>query len=271
MRTHCEVSDLPSPVDRIPAEKNAVIAAATTRTASPATPTTPRRRRWTRRLLGVCVLAILFALFHAPLFRWLAGGLIVEDALEPVDAVVFFGKSGPFGLVAFDEAATLYRDGLATQVVLIEDRSDRVVRLGIVPPLESVARRELAARGVPPEAFTDLAITTTGEWEQARSLQTWLREHPKARVTVLAEQLASRRTAHAFGQVLAPEEAGRVRWKAVPDRRFGPTNWWHGRQGVATLTSEYVALGFVLLKGETTEPHPPWDPDEYEQALRRSR
>jgi hypothetical protein len=221
--------------------------------------------------LVACVLAVLLALFHAPLFRWLAGGLIVEDALEPADAVVLLGNNGPFVPVPFDEAAALYRDGLASQIVLIEDRSDRVVRLGIVPTLESFTQRELAARGVPAEAFTALTYTTPGEWEQARGLRSWLREHSQSRVTVLVEQLGSRRTAHTFGQVLDPEDAGRVRFRAVPDRRFDPTNWWRGRQGITTLISEYVALGFVLLKGEATEPHPPWDPDEYEQSLRQSR
>lgn len=229
--------------------------------ASPA----PGKRRWLRRLLLTVGLVVPILVFHAPLLRCLGNGLIVDEPLEPTDALLVVGGDG-----AIQEAAALYRDGLVRHVVLTDDRSARVVQLGIIPPMESIARRELDERGVPAEAIATILLTTPNDWEGGQVLRAWLQEHPGERITVLAGQFESRRVARAVRGSLALEQANRVRLRALPDRRFQASNWWHHRQGIVAVADEYVALGFAVLKGENRESAATWDPDRFEQTLRQA-
>src|SRR5437667_207347 len=59
--------------------------------ASPATPASVSPPRWRRRLIVFALLIVLAVLFHAPLFRFVASGLVVDDAMLETDAVVFGG------------------------------------------------------------------------------------------------------------------------------------------------------------------------------------
>ncbi|MBY0525325.1 MAG: hypothetical protein K2R98_18100 [Gemmataceae bacterium] len=239
-------------------------------TIAPAvTPPAPPRRRWHRRLAIALALALLLAIFHDPLLRLVADGLIVNaDPLAKTDAVVFDGAYGPFSPVPLDEVAALYRDGYAAKVVFIEDRSSRLAQMGITPTLESVVRRELASRGVPNNALTALAITTsaTRAWDGARFLRDWLRANPALHVTFLCDEFGSRRGAYVLRQVCAPDEFARLRWHVLPDRRYDRTNWWRNRQGLVNVPGEYIAFAALLLRGEEDLPER-WDADQYEQEL----
>jgi hypothetical protein len=230
-------------------------------------PDPARPKRWRRRLLGAAVLIGLVLLFHAPLLHFVAAGLVQDDPLVPTDAVVFCGASGPFVQVPLDEVAALYRDGLAPKIVFIEDRSSRIMQAEITPTLDSVVRPQLAARGVPGQAITTLVVAEPGDWSKARCLAKWLRDNPEARVTYVCDQFESRRAARILRQAAEADEADRVRWHAIADRRFDPTNWWRGRHGIVTVTGAYISLGFVVLRGEEVYP-PRWNPDQYEQMLR---
>lgn len=241
---------------------------ATTDDAGRAPAAPPRRRRWLRRLAFAVILLGLLVIFHAPLLRWVALGLVTTGSDAPADAVVVMGGYGPFTAIPIDEAARRYQDKLAASVLLVEDRSGRVARLGIVPTLESVLRRELATRDVPAEAISVLVVTTPGDREPIRRLGTWLADHPDLRVTLFCDELSSRCMAAMVRQTLPPAQAQRVALQPLPDRRFTTDNWWRSRQGIVAVFSEYASLGFVLAIGEEEYP-PEWDPDQYEQTLSR--
>jgi hypothetical protein len=225
------------------------------------------RRRWRRWLFCGAVVAVL-VVAHPLLFRLVAWGLIHDDPLAEAEAVVFGAGNGPFEQFPLDEAAALYHDGYARRVVVLEDRSARLVRLGVVPPIGPTLLRELAGRGVPEGDVELVPVRQARPGEAARCLRDWLERHPGASVTVLCSQLESNRAARAFGRVLDEAERERVRWRAIPDDRCLPGNWWHSRQGVTKVTGAYVALAFLRLRGQDAEV-PVWDPDEYEQELRR--
>ena len=115
---------------------------------TPGSPSAPLKkpRRWTRRLVVGFALALVLVLFHEPLLRGLAGVLVKNDPVEAADAVVFMAASGPIQTLPFDELARLQHEGLASRILLIESRSSRIVKAGVVPTVESVLRRELGAR-----------------------------------------------------------------------------------------------------------------------------
>jgi hypothetical protein len=232
--------------------------------ATALTPQRPPRRR--RRLLVTCALLMIVVVFHGPLFGCLAGFLVVDDPLQPMDAVVVMGRSGPYRSVPFDELADWYHQRLAREVVLIEDRSSRIVEAGIVPTLETILRRELVARGVPDKALTTLVVEDGAAWNGVRSLRDWLERRPPARVTILCSQFEGRQSAHVVRTVLGDELAQRVRWHALPEPRFNGSNWWHSRQGIVEMCGAHVSLFHTYLFGEE-ESAPRWNPDQYEQSL----
>jgi hypothetical protein len=227
----------------------------------------PRRPRWGRRLLVAAVAVTVLAVFHAPLLRSLAGLLVASAPGEPAAVVVLMGQSGPFQQVPIDEVAAALAEGGTSRVLLLEDRTSRVVRAGVIPTLESVLRRELRARGVPDDALTVLAGEYGSAWASARGLRAWLEEHPGTDVTILCGEFHSRRQAHITRGVMGSELSRRVRWRALPDDRFNTSNWWHTRQGVVELCGAYVALGHTYVMGEPPEVER-WDPEAYERTLK---
>ncbi len=235
--------------------------------ANPGETPVPARGRWRRRLLLAGLLLAGLVLFHVPLFRGLAWLLVVDEPLVRTDAVVVAGSSGPIQNVPFDEVAKLYHDGYAGEVLLIEDRSSRIVQAGILPTLETVLRRELAARGVPERALTVRAGEYRTAWQMARALRDWLEEHPGAEVTVLADQFGSRARAYVGRTVLGADLAGRVHWRAVPDPRHAVGDWWHSRHGTVALFGAHVALIHTYVVGEPSETAERWDPDRFEREL----
>lgn len=241
----------------------------TAATATPSTGTVPRKphRRWLRWLGILVTLLIALVVFHAALLRGLAHLLVKDQPVEPADAVVLMAASGPYQTLPFDELAAFHRNGLARRIVLIEDRSSRIARAGIVPTVETVLRRELRTRGVPEDALVTLPYEDDYP-NGIHRLRDWLQDNPDWRVTLLCGELRSRTTTWVARTVLGPEEIGRVRFRALPDARFTTTNWWHSRQGIVQLCGEYIVLLHTMAFDAPAEEER-WDPDEYEQDLRR--
>ncbi len=236
------------------------------------------RPRWRRRLLLAGALIAVLVLCHGPLFRLAAGILVADDPLETADAVVVMARNGPYVAVPFDELADLYQKKLVREILLIEDRSSRLIEAGVLPPLEPIVRRELAARGVPDKALTVRAGKFHSPWNVARDLGNWLAEHPQATVICLADELDSRSSRAVMtsaldgnqlgGNLLGGNLAQRVRWRALPDRRYGVSDWWHTRQGITSLVGAYVTLLHITLIGEPAESATRWSPDRFETQLR---
>jgi hypothetical protein len=193
--------------------------------------------------------------------------LVVSDPLVPTDAVVVMGRSGPYRAVPIDEVNDLYQKQFVREILLIEDRSSRIVNAGIVPTLESVMTRELAKRDMPATVLTTLASEYRSGSEMTRALGDWLKKHPNAHVTVLCDQLHCRCGAYLTCQGLEANEFERVHWHAIPDKRFDATNWWHTRQGMVEVVSAYVSLLHAYVIGEPSEPAKQWDADEFERTL----
>ncbi len=233
----------------------------------PAPPPMSAQTRWRpgRRWLVRATLLVLLVLFHAPLFRLLAAPLVVEDPAEPVDAVIVIG--GGYGEAPYDEIASLSRAGSAREVVFVADESSRLTQLGILPPAAAVARRELAARGISGTALTVLPGNYPTVWAASRSIREWMESHPESHAVVLSDEFGSRMTRHIVRRVLGPEAAARVRWRIIPDPRFGRSNWWRSRQGVVAVGGAYVSLVHTHLCGEPPKAEV-WDPEVYEEKLK---
>ena len=200
----------------------------------------------------------------------LAGVLVKNDPVEAADAVVFMAASGPIQTLPFDELARLQHEGLASRILLIESRSSRIVKAGVVPTVESVLRRELeraACRRTPWRQWLEiLRIVFGGRPASCGTGCGTIRGHG-------SRCCVTRRTAG--GRPGCWEGAGARGSRpgtlvACPDKRFTTANWWHTRQGICWLGAAYVVLIHTLVQGEAAEDKR-WDPDEYEKGLRAGK
>lgn len=206
---------------------------------------------------------VLLGIFHAPLLGGVAGFLVVEDELEPADAVLILGGEG-----RYDEAARLVRERWVHRVMVIQERPNRLEALGVVPSEGDRARRELTARGVPADALDVLADSGFRLWNRARRLRDWMADNPHARLIVLHDRLDGRHTRMVVESVLGPEASARLRWRGLADAEFDVSNWWRYRKGVPRMLTHYVGLVYQGLFGEDADWRI-WNPDEYARTLPR--
>jgi uncharacterized SAM-binding protein YcdF (DUF218 family) len=108
------------------------------------------------RIIAILLSAILVAGFgHVPILREIASFLIVEDPLQPADAIIALGGQTPFREI---EAARLYHAGLAPQIVIVREapnaQSEALQHLGVKKVQEwELARAVLTQQGVPASAI----------------------------------------------------------------------------------------------------------------------
>lgn len=228
--------------------------------SAPAVAAQTRPRRLLRWLLfGVLLLALFLG--RASLLRGLAGLLIADEPDGGATEIVLLR-----GDRMHDAAAGRVREGRAVEVLLIAKVPLRHEALGVVPLRTEIDRRALEDRGVSASVIRTLPGQARDDWDAARALHDWLRDHPEAQAAVLCDRFGSRRLRVLLDRVLGPD-AARVHVMGLPDRRYDETNWWRHKDGLAGWWDGAVALGYVWLAGEGDKPRAKWDLDAYERAL----
>ncbi len=97
--------------------------------ASPVTaPPQPQRpKRWVRRILILCIFAVLLYLFHAPLLRGCAYLLISEDPAGPAEYVLPL-SGGECWIEAVQQISA--EDGKPKKIILLGDRECLAEQVG---------------------------------------------------------------------------------------------------------------------------------------------
>jgi hypothetical protein len=188
---------------------------------------------------------------------------LVIDQQGPADYVLVLNGDG-----RYDRAASLYHSGSAAHILLVESRPKRLERIGIKPSHVTLSKHELAARGVPLDTITVIPGQALTDWDRARRVRNWLESEPAADVVILCDRFGGRRLRYIFDEILGTEYAGRVRVSAVPERRFGESDWWHHRPAIVYLFECYLRLAYDRLSGEDSEEWREWDPEKYDKNLR---
>ncbi|HEY3966487.1 MAG TPA: hypothetical protein VGM05_18135 [Planctomycetaceae bacterium] len=204
----------------------------------PPAATSNRRSRWTRRLLFAIVLLLAVGAFHGWLLTGLASCLVFEDPPAPTAAVLLLD-----GDRQFDTAARLYREGRRT-ILVYRSRPDRLVRMGVLPQGDELARRELSKRGVSNEDVVVLAGELNSKSVIAAAVGNWLREHPEQTASVLCDRFTSRVWKLNLQWPADPGVTERVRIVAIPNRRFNETNWWQSKPGLLAFANGFLRYGF---------------------------
>ena len=186
----------------------------------------------------VAILLLAGWAFHARILRGIAWGLIVDDRRALAPAVLLLD-----GDRLFDSAARLYSAGARTMLVY-RSRPDRLVRMGIVPRGDEMARRELLKRGVSNQDLVILAGESASRSRIAAALGAWLAEHPDQTVNVLCDRFTSRTWKMVLGRAAGPALAEKICIVPLPNRRFDETNWWRSKLGTLAFLNNYISLGF---------------------------
>jgi len=228
-----------------------------------------KRRRYALIVVVLTMVALLT--LHAPLLRGVACLLIVDQPVAKVTHVAILGCGGRYGGPdrRYRAAAELFRSHALRAVLLFEAHRTRLVREGILPPDELVGREQLLKHRVPEPQISTLPGEARNIWDMSDRLGDWLRAHPTSRVVALADRFQSRQARVTLDAVLDPKLAQRVVVRALPDRRYDETDWWHSRRGWKSVFTNACGLAAVWIYGR---PDPSlrddWDPDEYERQLR---
>jgi hypothetical protein len=206
--------------------------------------TPPRLRRW-RRWLALLVVVTTLAVFHRPLL-WLAAlALVVDEPADRAEVVVIIGAQRDY-----DQIADRNRAG--AHILLVREKPGRLERLGVVPTIEEITRRELTSRNVPVSA---LSVACAEPWDEtgfARAVRAWLTDHPGSRAIILANRLSSRRMRWCLNSELG-KEADRASVKSVAHPWYDETNWWHRKEGLSSVVHGYLGLGWLLAFGESPD------------------
>ncbi len=206
-----------------------------------------RRSRWTQRLLFAIVLLLAGGAFHEWLLAGMASCLVFEDRQAPTAAVLLLD-----GDRQFDAAAQLYRGGRRT-ILVYRSRPDRLIRMGVLPRGDELARRELSKRGISNEDVVVLSGELNSRSVIAATLANWLREHPEESVSVLCDRFTSRVWKLTLQWAADPGITERVRIVAIPNRRFDETNWWQSKPGLLAFVNGFLRFGFHACRMENKE------------------
>jgi hypothetical protein len=170
-------------------------------------------------------------------------------------------------LATFQTAARVYREQPATKIILVARFPSALVRAGILERFETIARRELAARGVPAAAIEILGPEARTNREEIRRMSTWLEARPARQVALLWGQFSSARQRQVLDETMPAGVRCRVKIRALPNPRYNDTNWWHSREGVRSFMFAVISRTYSRLAGTAIEDAEDWDPERDEAGF----
>lgn len=213
----------------------------------PGYPVTRRPHRLRRGLLAsLLVLALAGAAWweRVPLLRGAADAWIVSDVLRPADAAVVLGGGLPVRPAA---AASYYRAGLVTKVLVSSVHVDGVELLGVVPSHTSLNRTAVANLGVPETAIELFGTDLTNTYQEAVALREWaLRTHAHS-VIVPTEVFSSRRLRWVLHRVFSGTGV-EIQVAALDPTDYSRDTWWRSDHGLISFQNEIIKYLYYRLK-----------------------
>jgi uncharacterized SAM-binding protein YcdF (DUF218 family) len=215
-----------------------------------------RRHRAQRGGIILKLLCVLFTLLilaglyllRGPILRTVGGWYVVDEPLQPADAIVVLGDDNYLAERAA-RAAELYHQKWAPRIVA----SGRHLRP--YATITQLMQKDLADRGVPAAAIVPLPSTATNTLQEARVVRDLARREQWTRLLVVTSNFHTRRTRFIYSRVFSPPIEVRV--AAARDSAFDPERWWQTRSGLRALFMETVGLVVAAWETRKDEPAPP--------------
>lgn len=168
----------------------------------------------------------------------------VSDTLTKADAIVVLG--GDFDVRPF-AAAELYKQHLASVVLLSNVQLGRAERLGFIPSHTELNREVLLKLAVPAAAIATFGHDLSSTQEEAAAVREWAIQSQARRIIIPTELFATRRTRWIFDRELAPIGV-EVLIAAYPSDQYTTANWWQYRSGLVDFNNEVLKYLYYRIR-----------------------
>lgn len=193
------------------------------------------------KIRAAIVVVLLIALWTAAA-PYLAERLVVRREPDRADAILVLG-----GSAAFRErtalAAALFANGVAPRIVLTNDGGrggwDRAEQRN--PFFYELAKRNLVAHGVPPDAIEVLPEPVSGTYDEALLFSRAARERGFGTVLIVTSPFHTRRALRTF------ESVGGAEYGIVSTEYRAEPFWWLKPSGWRDVGAEYLKLGYYSV------------------------
>jgi uncharacterized SAM-binding protein YcdF (DUF218 family) len=204
-------------------------------------------------LVSVLFLIVFCLVIYAarrPLLRLAGESWVVEDQLEPADALIVLSDDNFFADRA-TRASELFRQKLAPTVVA----SGR--RLRPSAGISELMEHDLIERGVPKDRIIRFPHDADSTREEAQALCALVAQHGWRNVILVTSNYHTRRARYIFDRVFP--DAVAVRVASARDGDFDPQTWWQNRKSLKEFSREVVAMVVAIweLRGDSRHAPPP--------------
>jgi len=198
-------------------------------------------------VVAALVLVALAVVAHGPALRLIGRALVVEDPVAKADAIVVVAGGTPS---REDAAATLFREGLAPDVVLSNaftpDRVRDLITMGIRRfDYQGESRIVLEQRGVPTHAIVALSQTVKTTEAELKVVGELARSRGWRRVILVTSPQHSRRVKLVWSRQAPADIQSIVR--IAQDNDFLDGDWWRKRREAEAVLHEYLGLAAIYL------------------------
>ena len=198
-------------------------------------------------VVAALVLVALAVVAHGPALRLIGRALVVEDPVAKADAIVVVAGGTPS---REDAAAALFREGLASNVVLSNpftpDRVRDLITMGVRRfDYQGEARVVLEHRGVPAEAIVALPQSVKTTEAELKVVGELARSRGWRRVILVTSPQHSRRVKLAWSRQAPADIQSIVR--VAQDDDFLDGDWWRQRRAAEAVLHEYLGLAAIYL------------------------
>ncbi len=193
-----------------------------------------RRRAWITAAVLVVIMAAAWAI------RGVGQWLVVQDALEPAQAIVVLSGRMP---VRAREAAEIYRQGFAAQVWIMRPASPeeelRQMGIGFVGE-EFYNQKALIQLGVPTDAIRVLDKPVINTEQEVFEISDTLRQEGGSKVIVVTTKPHTRRVKAIWKRLVGNSPRLMVRY-ATQDGYDG-AHWWRHTSDALDVVRELLGL-----------------------------
>jgi uncharacterized SAM-binding protein YcdF (DUF218 family) len=198
-------------------------------------------------VVAALALVALAVVAHGPALRLIGHALVVEDPVAKANAIVVVAGGTPS---REDAAATLFREGLAPDVVLSNpftpDRVRDLITRGIRRlDYQGEARVVLEYRGVPAEAIVALSQSVKTTEAELKVVGELARSRGWRRVILVTSPPHSRRVKLVWSRQAPADIQSIVR--IAQDDDFLDGDWWRQRRAAEAVLHEYLGLTAIYL------------------------
>ena len=185
-------------------------------------------------------------LFRTQLLTAAATAWVVNEPPIKGAAIVVLGGSvetRPFA------AARLYRDGLASKVLVTQVKKSAVEKLGLKRAETEIAREVLIKEGVPESAIELIGTDVSSTYEEVMAVKEWAGAKGLSatdNLLIPTNSFCTRRIRWIFGKKLEGSATPKV--MEIPSEDYGPANWWHHEAGLIEFQNEVVKYVFYRIK-----------------------